>query len=229
MPTQLDPFSGPPKAHPAAVRLSASWVPNPEASSPLIPRGESRLSPPHPRLLHHSSHLPAPQSYWRAPAISGRGKQGPAVAWGDRVGAATHSDSPPSSTSSISAPRALPGRRHRGRRHLRSLSFPVAEAREHCGDCSSPCLVPALLPVTHVPGWTRCSRYPWIVGGPTGKTLGLLLVYRGLVSCKKLYLRRQLLEHLSLLTPTSAAAHQSTRVGDAVMKALGSAGGTTPA
>lgn len=39
------------------------------------------------------------------------------------------------------------------------------------------------------------------------------------------YLHRQLLEHLSLLTPTSAAARQSTRVGDAVMKALGSTGG----
>lgn len=163
------PSPGPLKAHPAAIQLSTSWVPNPEASRPLISRGEPRFSLPHPRLLHHSSHLPAPQSYWRAPAISGRGKQVPAVAWGDRVGAATHRDSPPSSTSSISAPRALPGRRHRGRRHLRSLSFPAAAAREHCGDCSSPCLVPALRPVNPragmdqmfpVPVDLRCPRVP---------------------------------------------------------------------
>lgn len=82
------------------------------------------------------------------------------MAWGDPVGAATHSDSPPSSTSSISAPRALPGRRHRGRRHLRSLSFPAAAAREHCGDCSSPCLVPALLPVNPRAGLDQMLPVP---------------------------------------------------------------------
>lgn len=42
--------------------------------------------------------------------------------------------------------------------------------------------------------------------GPTVKTLGVLLIHRDLVSSKKLYLRCQLLEHLSLLTPMSVCS-----------------------
>lgn len=63
--------------------------------------------------------------------------------------------------------------------------------------------------------------------GPRGRPLGLCLSTE-VWSAARNYLRRQLLEHLSLLTPTSAAARQSTRVGDAVMKALGSPGGHYP-
>ncbi|MEJ1279580.1 hypothetical protein NN561_010514 [Cricetulus griseus] len=90
--------------------------------------------------------------------------QGPAVAWGDRVGAATCGDSPPSSTSSIAAPRALPGRSHQGRRHLRFLSFPAAVAREHCGNCSPACLVPALRPGDPSPGLDQ--PFLQLAGGP---------------------------------------------------------------
>lgn len=210
-------------------RLLWKCLQAPRAARPQIPPGIRDFTFPTP-TPHHPSHLPAPRSRRRARrSRAGQGGRGPAGALGGGVGAVTARGLTARLPQLHRGPLGTSGREARRSQAPEAPLLPRRRGPGHCGTCS-----PAPLCLRPPPCGPTCWAPPAVLcasrsrRGRWGRLWGVALPARGLGGSRVRPLPRQQPEHLSHQTPTSAEARQSTRVRDAVRKALRNSGGPYP-